>query len=76
MIESQIKGKKVDDWQPQVSPHLKNSTKKGIFGIKSPKTKVCYILPPTVSATFFEREKVGFGPLRIFQLLKMKGILT
>ena len=66
MIESQNKGGKVDDWQPQVSCHLKNSTKTCFFGNKSPKTKAryIYITPPTVFAKFFQRDKVGFRPLR------------
>ena len=63
MIECQIKGKKVGDMNPQVSCHLKNSTKTVFFGIKSPKTKVCYILPPTVFGTFFERGKSGLVPV-------------
>ena len=64
MIESQIKGEKVGDMNPQVSCHLKNSTKPCFFGNKSPETKGCYILPPTVFGTFFDREKVVLCPLR------------
>jgi hypothetical protein len=52
------KGKKVDERQPQLSPYLKNSTKTYFLLLKSPKKKVCYILPPTVFGTFFERRKV------------------
>jgi len=64
MVESQIKGKKVDDWKPELSRHLNNSTKICFFDNKSPKIKGCYILPPTVFGTFFEREKVVRERLR------------
>ena len=64
MVECEIKGKKVDDWQPQVSCHLKNSTKMVFLGTESPKTKECYILPPVVLPHFFLVAKSRFGPLR------------
>ncbi len=58
MNESQNKGEKLDHRQPQVSCHLKYSTKTCFFDTKNPKKKGCYILPAAVFLTFFEREKV------------------
>ncbi len=43
---------------------LKPSTKTSFFLHKTAWKKGCYIWPSTVLPHFFERENVGFGPLR------------
>ena len=56
-VESQINGGKVDDQKPQLSHHLKNSTKTCFLAIKVPKPRGVIFCPPAFLPTFLREKK-------------------